>query len=342
MMSAPLTALLLFAGITVLLVVIFWPRTGILARVRKVKLNSRRVLLEDALKHLHDCEYKGITPSRMSVAGSLQMSTDDATELLGRLATLGLVTPDGEKVSLTSNGREYALRVIRMHRLWERYLADKTGVRETDWHTEAEWQEHFLTTDEANDLAAELGNPRFDPHGDPIPTQGGDLPRNAGRPLASMPPGERARILHIEDEPRSIYRLIVEEGLSVGVHVRMVSKTDGEISLEAEGRTIHLSAAAAANISVSFAVDEPEEAGTFATLADLRPGEGGKVLSISRRCRGLQRRRLMDLGIIPGTVIMAEFRSPGGDPTAYSVRGATIALRSSQAALIRIVPETER
>jgi len=71
-------------------------------------------------------------------------------------------------------------------------------------------------------------------------------------------------------------------------------------------------------------------------LASLRPGESGEVLSISPACRGLERRRMMDLGILPGTVVVAEMRSPGLDPTAYRIRGALVALRRDQAELIHV------
>ena len=71
-------------------------------------------------------------------------------------------------------------------------------------------------------------------------------------------------------------------------------------------------------------------------LSELDPGEQAKVVGVSRSCRGLERRRFMDLGILPGTIIEAELRSPSGDPTAYRVRGAVIALRREQSELIYI------
>lgn len=72
------------------------------------------------------------------------------------------------------------------------------------------------------------------------------------------------------------------------------------------------------------------------TLAALEPGEQATVVGLSPNCRGLERRRLMDLGLLPGTVVAAEMRSPVGDPTAFRIRGALIALRGEQAANIRI------
>lgn len=73
------------------------------------------------------------------------------------------------------------------------------------------------------------------------------------------------------------------------------------------------------------------------TLADLQPGQKGRVITISPACRGLERRRFMDLGILPKTIIAAEMTSPSGDPTAYRIRGSLIALRREQASFIQII-----
>jgi len=79
-------------------------------------------------------------------------------------------------LNLTSDGRSYALRIIRVHRLWEKYLADETSVSENEWHQKAEEVEHLITPEQADTLAAQIGNPVFDPHGDPIPSASGLLP----------------------------------------------------------------------------------------------------------------------------------------------------------------------
>jgi DtxR family Mn-dependent transcriptional regulator len=71
-------------------------------------------------------------------------------------------------------------------------------------------------------------------------------------------------------------------------------------------------------------------------LSGLKPGERTRVVSLSPACRGPERRRLLDLGFVPGTLVEVEMVSPGGDPTAYRVRGTVIALRREQAGLIRV------
>ena len=318
------------------LAAIFWPQKGIVARWRQWNHTSRRTRIEDALKHLYDCEYRKLPCTRLSISGALSISGDQSAELLSRLESIGLLRTEGDHFVLTDEGRSYALRIIRIHRLWERYLADETGMGETDWHHEAERQEHRLTPAEADALARKMGNPPFDPHGDPIPTAAGELPKPEGQPLTSIGQGGIGVIVHIEDEPALVYDQIAALGLTPGVRIRLLGQTKERVLFEAEGSEHVLTPVSAGNITVQPLADEWEMEGPFETLASLNPGEKGTVIGISRTCRGMQRRRLMDLGVVPGTVVQAEMRSAAGDPTAYRIRGAAIALRKKQAGLIHI------
>ena len=92
----------------------------------------------------------------------------------------------------------------------------------------------------------------------------------------------------------------------------------------------------AANLTVVPLGDEREEDHPHERLSQLQPGEEARVLGISRDCRAPQMRRLLDLGLVPGTPVTAEFRSPNGDPTAYRIRGSLIALRREEGEMIRI------
>ena len=111
---------------------------------------------------------------------ALQTTTALATRLVMRLEAMGLLVSEERGFRLTEEGTAYALRVIRIHRLWERYLADETSVREADWHRVAEFEEHRMTAADADALAARLSNPQFDPHGDPIPSASGEMPEVRG------------------------------------------------------------------------------------------------------------------------------------------------------------------
>lgn len=334
-----LILLLIGIAVVVLLAALFHPRKGIVHLYRKSKLDSQRVLVEDSLKHIYDCEYNNSTSSVNSIAGNLHISSDKSAKVISKLEDMGLVELDADRVKLSESGRSYALRIIRIHRLWERYLADKTSVRETEWHSEAEQAEHLLTDEQANQLAAQIGNPIIDPHGDPIPSSDGSIKNKRGIPLSNLKVGELGRIVHVEDEPQSVYSQIVASGIHSGMQVRMTESSKNKIKFIAEGEEIILSPLIAANITVLPEKKSEEYSEQTPTLASLKSGEEARVIGISKACRGAQRRRLMDLGIVSGTKIKYQMESAGKDPIAYEVRGATVALRKAQAEQIFISKE---
>jgi DtxR family Mn-dependent transcriptional regulator len=333
----PITALGWFAVVVVVLAVFFWPGLGLVARMSRMAGLTERVLLEDALKHLYNCEYAQQSASLDSLAGAIGVTRGRAVDLLKRLEEKDLVRSEPAGPQLTEDGRTYALRILRTHRLWERYLADRTGVKPSQWHREAERLEHTTSEAEANRLSASLGHPVYDPHGDPIPTQEGQVPPAVGVPMTALRPGEVATILHLEDEPASVYQRLLDEGLHPLMVVRALPGQRGTVRIETEGRELTLEAVDAGNVTVN--VLQPSEMGSTgatATLGDLPFGRTGVVTGISRICQGPQRRRLLDLGVVPGTHIRAELRSASGDPVAYSIRGALIGLRQQQASWIYI------
>ena len=329
-MNEPL--MLLIAGtISVLIfILVFYPNKGIIAVWKKSNYANKKVLIEDALKYLYNCEYNNSTCSLNGIAGNLSISADEATDIISRLESMGLVSAKKDELNLTSDGRSYALRVIRVHRLWEKYLADETSVTENEWHQKAEEIEHTLTLAQADQLAAQIGNPVFDPHGDPIPSTSGDLPIKKGKALSEMKVGEFANIIHVEDEPHAIYSQILAEGLYPGMQIRMMEVSEKRLKFVANGEECVLSPLIAKNITVGVVKLEKQIEGKFKTLSSLKIGEEGTILGIAKALRGQQRRRLMDLGIVPGTKIEAELESLTGDPVAYRVRGTTVALRKKQ------------
>lgn len=329
-MNEPLTLLIIGSAAIIIFVLLFYPNKGVIAIWKKSRYANKKVLIEDALKYLYNCEYNNSTCSLNGIAGNLSISADDATDIISRLESMGLVSVKKDELNLTSEGRSYALRVIRVHRLWEKYLADETSVKEDEWHLKAEELEHTLTPEQADKLAAQIGNPVFDPHGDPIPSASGDIPVKKGKSLAEMKVGEFANIIHIEDEPYTIYSQLLAEGLYPGMQIRMIELSDKRIKFVANGEECILSPLIAKNITVGVLKFEKKIEGKYKTLSSLKVGEEGTILGIAKSLRGQQRRRLMDLGIVPGTKIETELESLTGDPVAYRVRGTTVALRKQQ------------
>ncbi len=336
-MIDPLIALLATLLLTAVGAALFWPDRGLFQQWSRMRRLSSRVLTEDALKHIHKYERTGRRPTLESLAGALQITVNQAAEILERMQSSQLLVVTGDRYRLTPQGSEYALRIIRAHRLWERFLADETGFVEADWHDQAEAWEHRLSPEETEALFVQLGYPTHDPHGDPIPTAQGEYVPHGGLPLSLIKPDVPVRIVHIEDEPETIYAQLVAEGLHLGMELRVFESTPQRVRFWANGDEHLLAPIMAANISVVHLEEAARPAATSGEkLSELQPGQSGRVVSLSAGLRGLERRRLMDLGILPGTEIQALFGNPGGDPVAYKVRGATIALRRDQSDLIQI------
>ena len=154
-----------------------------------------------------------------------------------------------------------------------------------------------------------------------------------------MKPGEVASIIHVEDEPLAIYSQIVAQGLYPGMQIRMLEISDKRIKFIANGEECILSPLIAKSMTVGTLKFEKPVEGKFRSLSELKIGEKGKVLGISKSLRGQQRRRLMDLGVVPGTEVEVELKGFFDDPVAYRIRGASIALRKNQTDKIYLLNE---
>jgi DtxR family Mn-dependent transcriptional regulator len=246
----------------------------------------------------------------------------------------GLMRFSGEQVRLTDPGRDRALHLVRAHRLWERFLADRTGFDEREWHERAERREHQLSREQAERLSASLGHPAFDPHGDPIPSADGEWTLQPGMPLSAAREGQRLQVTHIEDEPQALYVELLPLGLNPGTELQVERAAPEGLQLEVAGEPRRLSILAAGNVTVR--VLPPAERPAAVRLSALPVGQSARVIGLLPACRGAERRRLQDLGVLPGTQVRAELASPAGDPVAYRIRGALIALRREQAEHIQV------
>ncbi|MCA9520008.1 MAG: FeoA domain-containing protein [Myxococcales bacterium] len=332
----PVVSLTVFALLVLVIGLLFRPRNGLWWRIRRGARANERVLLEDALKHFYDRESHGQRATAQSLGGILEIPTGRATELISTLLAMRMCERAKDGYRLTPEGQGDALRIIRIHRLWESYLSEATGFSEMEWHPVADKREHTTSDEEAHDLARRLQFPRFDPHGDPIPTANGEIVEPLGQPLVTLEPGDLAEIVHIEDEPDTVYAQLLAEGLHPGQLIRMLENTHLVCRFEYRGDEVKLAPLLAENVSVERREPDEVELTSAESLSGLAEGERARVTRISSRVRGIERRRLFDLGFIPGTEVRVEMRSASGDPTAFWVRGALIALRREQADLIRI------
>ncbi|MGQ9505482.1 MAG: metal-dependent transcriptional regulator [Thermogutta sp.] len=301
-------------------------------------LVRRRVFIEDALKFLFEQEESGVQATSENLARSLALPTGCAHRILKKLIDLKFVRESPEGIVLSDTGRHEALRIVRLHRLWEKYLAEETGLDPGEWHTKAHALEHVTSQAVAGGLVARLGDPRFDPHGDPIPTESGEIKTVAAKPIATTQAGDLVEITHLEDEPVSVFRDLLDQGLHLGAQLQVQRSSEEETVVRHHGETVVLSPEVARNVYVRLISEQEFRFSETkpVTLAELNLQEEGVVIGFAPACRGLARRRLLDLGFVPGTRVRAELSSIGGDPTAFRVRNTLIALRKSQAALILI------
>jgi len=331
---SPINALIIFGLICLLGYLFFRPVAGWYWILKNHWKSSEKTIMEDILKQLYRMENSGLVADTNAITHALKMNDKLIIDAIHKMAVSELVQLDGDQVSLTREGRKYALRIIRVHRLWEKYLAEKTGFDKREWHDRAEEMEHNLSKEETDRLAIDLGHPLYDPHGDPIPTGQGEIKKLEGVPLSAFGLDQVGRIIHIEDEPDAIYRQILAEKIHIGSTLRVVEQSPERIVFYSEGEEFVLAPVVASNITVAPAVLETEE--TAVRLSSLKSDETARVAGISKECRGENRRRLLDLGFVRGAEIEIDLESPMKNPVAYSIKGTSIALRKDQASKILI------
>ena len=337
-MLDPLIALIIASGAAAVAWLLFRPRAGWYWMWRHGRELTERVIREDALKHLHKREYERRLATLESLAGVLELSPGAASRLIEELIGHGFVQPEGDGYVLTPDGRSYALQVIRAHRLWERYLADETEIAAIEIHAQAERVEHRLTPEQTDELEARLGFPTVDPHGDPIPSADGALADKDGIPLTRWPLDRPARIVHLEDEPPEVYEQLLAQGIHLGLDVRILQRTPRQIRFFTEDQEFVVASVVASNITVASLPEEKAVEGPYVRLSELQEGTVATVLELDEACRGLTRRRFMDLGFTPGSRVEVDRPGPFGDPRAYRIRGTLIALRREQADQILVEP----
>ena len=321
-----------------LLIAIFWPGQGLYARWRRsLRLQSRQAI-EDAMTHLHQWRHEERPVSVELLANTLGMTAPDILVLVNRMSQQGLIIIKGDGLRLTPVGHRWALQVIRAHRLFERYLADETSVPMEELHARADQLEHTLTKAQVDKMDADMGHPAFDPQGDPIPNEAGELQIVESQPLVDWPVDNPAEIVHIEDEPAEVYAQIAAIGLRPGMVVTVLEASALRLVLETESVEHFLAPVVAANISVRPAsLNVGIRKGI--RLTELENGGKSRMLSLDSTCQGLPRRRFLDLGITPGVSIERVMQSAFHEPTAYRVRGTLIALRREQSDMIWIEKE---
>ncbi len=193
--------------------------------------------MEDYLKAIYSLQQQAREVTTSSVGEQLGgFKPGSVTGMLKKLADLHLVTyTPYQGVSLTAAGEKIALEVVRHHRLLELYLVEALGYSWDEVHEEAEELEHYISPRLAARMEAYLGQPLYDPHGDPIPSAEGTLPATSSNVvcLAELASGACARIVRVSDQSAERLRYLAELGLIPGTAITVVDAApfDGPLSI---------------------------------------------------------------------------------------------------------------
>ena len=182
--------------------------------------------IEDYLKAIYALSRRAQGPVHNGdLAQRLGVSPATTTAMLKRLDGLGLVRYRPYKgVTLTDAGEKGALEVIRHHRLLESYLSEALGMPWDRVHAEAEVLEHYISEELEALIAAKLGNPSRDPHGDPIPGPDLSPPGEEGLPLAELATGASATFSRVSDSDPDMLRYLARHGITPGVVLTVTSR----------------------------------------------------------------------------------------------------------------------
>lgn len=196
---------------------------------------------QDYLKHIFELTEGGGAASTNDLASRLGVKPASVTGMVQKLASAKPPLVDYQKhqgVTLTPQGEQAALEVLRHHRLLESWLVRSLGYTWDEVHEEACRLEHVISEDFEARMAAALGNPERDPHGDPIPTAELVMPSDEARSLSSLRPKQQAVILRVNDEDPAFLRHLEELGLTPGAQVEIssFSSFDNNLTVTVHGQ----------------------------------------------------------------------------------------------------------
>ncbi len=203
---------------------------------------SLTAAVQDYVKAIYTLESGEGTVTTTALAERLDVRPASVSGMLPKLTELGLVEHEPyHGVRLTQRGTRVALEVVRHHRLLELFLVESLGMTWDEVHAEAEVLEHVLSEELEELIAAKLGDPAFDPHGDPIPSRQLKVPKDKSRSLHSLEPGERATFVRVSDSDPEMLRFLSDRGIAPGAEIEVVERQpfDGPLYVRA-GDDVHV------------------------------------------------------------------------------------------------------
>ena len=213
--------------------------------------------VQDYAKAIYTLEAQEGSASTTALADRLDVRPASVVGMVRKLVALGLVEHEPYRgVRLTERGRAVALEVIRHHRLLELFLVESLGMGWDEVHVEAERLEHALSEELEEVIAAKLGDPALDPHGDPIPSRELQVPADTSCSLYGLEPGGQATFVRVSDEDPEMLRFLTGRGIAPGARLELIERQpfDGPVYVRV-GDELHVLGAVLAR-AMRVTVDE--------------------------------------------------------------------------------------
>jgi len=297
------------------------------------------------------------------LADALSISPVSVNEMCRKLQDHGLVNYRPYKgATLTQDGERRAFHILRRHRLWEVFLVDRLGFDYDQAHEIACQLEHATPNLLADRLDVFLEYPSVNPQGEPIPRGDGARMTRTLVPLTALSAGQRAHVVRcdVRDAARTF---LDEQGVRPGVSLTVAGVAGDSILVLIDGTYLSLvrdlSDAILLEMEETDEVDsevkstspqsvstisENKEASEMQTktettvrqipLHKLNTGQRGVVVRVGGK--GPARRRMMDMGLVPGSEVEVVRVAPLGDPIEFTVKGYSLSLRKSEARVIEV------
>jgi DtxR family Mn-dependent transcriptional regulator len=188
---------------------------------------------ENYIKSIYHLQQDTGLVNTNSLAAEMQTKAASVTDMLKKLAAKKILQYEKYKgFKLTENGKKVALTVVRKHRLWEYFLVEKLGFEWDKVHDIAEELEHISSSELIEKLQHFLGNPSFDPHGDPIPDSNGKIPKLSQQNLAALPLGKTALVSSVSNQSPQMLEMLKHYAIAIGTSIKLLKKFDFDGSLE--------------------------------------------------------------------------------------------------------------
>lgn len=196
---------------------------------------------QDYLKVIYDLSEQHGRATTSQIAEQLEIKPASVTGMLQKMAKEKPPLVEYKKhqgATLTYAGEKAALEIMRHHRLLESFLNEVLGYSWDEVHEEAERLEHVISEDMERRMAAFLGNPSRDPHGQPIPNQRLEMQPMTDTPMSELRPGQNALIQRVHDDNPELLRYLADLGLQPGVRLTVLAYVpfDQTLRVKIEGR----------------------------------------------------------------------------------------------------------